>query len=142
MDALIKGPNCVFNEWIQRIIDDIEAGFGTNVNVPADKLIIASQTKFNNMSKKKDWAKVDPRSAQIMALSTKLEELKSTPKKHDKIVEKIPNKKQETEEPEEKEASTTSTLEIQETYVKQFLISDLCMSEEDVDTLFKYASGN
>ena len=142
MDALITGPNHVFNEWIQRIIDDIEAGFGTNVNVPADKLIIASRTKFNNMSEKKDWAKVDPRSAQIMALSTKLEELKSTPKKHDKIVEKIPNKKQETEEPEEKEASTTSTLEIQETYVKQFLISDLCMSEEDVDTLFKHASGN
>ena len=57
-------------------------------------------------------------------------------------MEKISNKKQETEEPEEKEASTTSTLEIQETYVKQFLISDLCMSEEDVDTLFKHASGN
>ena len=94
------------------------------------------------MSENKDWAKVDPRSAQIMALSTKLEELKSTPKKHDKIVEKIPNKKQETEEPEEKEASTTSTLEIQETYVKQFLISDLCMSKEDMDTLLKHASGN
>ena len=85
---------------------------------------------------------MDPRSAQIMALSTKLEELKSTPKKKNEIVEKITNRKQETEELEEKEVSTTSTLEIQETYVKQFLISDLCMSEEDVDKLFGYTSGN
>ena len=80
LDALITGPNHVFNEWIQRITDDIEAGFGTNVNVPADKLIIASRTKFNNMSEKQEWAKVDPRDAQIMALHTKLEALSKAPK--------------------------------------------------------------
>ena len=75
------GPNHIFNEWIQRITDDIEAGFGTNVNVPADKLIVASRTKFNNMSEKKDWLKIDPRDAQILALTTKIHTMESNSNK-------------------------------------------------------------
>ena len=146
LDSLITGPNHVFNEWIQRITDDIEAGFGPNVNVPADKIIIASRTKYNNMCEKKEWSKVDPRNAQIMALSTKLEELtantQNTEEPEDK--EKTANT-QNTEEPEDKEQekTTSTTLEI-EGHIKQFLISDLRMSEEEVDELFifRHASGN
>ena len=66
-------------------------------------------------------------------------------KKHDEIMEKIANKKQNTEKPEdkdqEKKASTNSNLEIQEN-VKQFLISDLYMSDEDVDKLLGNALRN
>ena len=39
LDSLGTGPNYIFSEWIQRITDDIKAGFGTNVSVPADKLV-------------------------------------------------------------------------------------------------------
>ena len=76
-DALGTGPNHVFNEWIQRITDNIEVGFGKNVNVPTDKLIVVSRTKFNNMAEKKDWLKVNPRAAQILALATKLQTFES-----------------------------------------------------------------
>ena len=79
--SLGTGPNHIFNEWIHRITDNIEAGFGTNVNVPADKLIVASRTKFNNMSEKKDWLKIDPRDAQILALTTKIHTMESNSNK-------------------------------------------------------------
>ena len=206
LDALITGPNHVFNEWIQRITDDIEAGFGTNVNVPADKLIIASRTKYNNMVEKKEWSRVDPRDAQIMALSTKLEALTKTgkregtalattgdgkdggefvsglpkwrtvkdgakktmdgtqywwcdkhvhkdglwnglyvrhpPEKHDEIMDRFAKKKQKQEESGDKEAKkepgALSTLELQEN-MKRVLVTNLMMSEEDVEKLLEQA---
>ena len=53
------------------------------MNVPADKLIVASRKKFNNMSEKKDWSKVDPRDAQILALATKLQTFQSNSNEND-----------------------------------------------------------
>ena len=62
---------------IYRITDNIEAGFGTNVNVPADRLIVSSRTKYNNMSEKNMWSKVDPRNSQILPLTTKLQSMET-----------------------------------------------------------------
>ena len=74
--ALLSGPNHSFNDFVQRLKDDVESGIGPNRNIDADTLITAARTKFDNMDKQKLWNKVDPRDAQIMALTTQLEEIK------------------------------------------------------------------
>jgi len=70
--ALLSGPNANYNDFIQRIKDDVESGIGANRNIDADSLIAAGRTKYTNMESQKLWNKVDPRDAQIMALTTKL----------------------------------------------------------------------
>ena len=70
--ALLSGPNANYNDFIQRIKDDVESGIGVNRNIDADSLIAAGRTKYTNMDSQKLWNKVDPRDAQIMALTTKL----------------------------------------------------------------------
>ena len=42
-----------------------------------DSLIIACRTKYNNMVDNKDWHKVDLRDAQILALTTTMENMKT-----------------------------------------------------------------
>ncbi len=60
------------------IIDDIQSGCGFNKAITCDQLILAAQTKSNNMVKDKTWSKVDPHNAKIMALRTKLEQLEKS----------------------------------------------------------------
>jgi hypothetical protein len=80
IDALLTGPNHTYNGFIQRIVDDVESGIGANANVTADALIVAAKARYNNMDDKSEWAAVDPRDAQIMALATQLNELKAQQK--------------------------------------------------------------
>ena len=80
LDALLTGPNHTYNGFIQRIVDDVESGIGANANITADNLIVAANAKYNNMDDKSEWAAVDPRDAQIMALATQLQEVKAQQK--------------------------------------------------------------
>jgi hypothetical protein len=77
LDALISGPNHTFNMFVQRIIDDIESGIGAMANVTADQIVVACRTRYNNMHERGLWDKVSPRDAQIMALTTQLNQLKN-----------------------------------------------------------------
>jgi hypothetical protein len=70
LDALITGPNHQFNQFIDRITDDVESGIGAHASITPDNLIKASRTKYNNMDTLDVWTKVDHRDAKILALTT------------------------------------------------------------------------
>ena len=72
LDALVTGPNHMFNEYVQRLIDDVESGTGYNANISADEVVKGARSKFNNMSIRKQWNRVDPRDAELLALKTKV----------------------------------------------------------------------
>ena len=78
LEALATGPNAKFNGFIERINDDVESGIGVNKDITAEDLIIAARLKFNNMDKKGEWDKVDPREAQMLALVTEVQELRKS----------------------------------------------------------------
>lgn len=72
LDALVTGPNNMFNEYVQRLTDDVESGTGYNANITADQVVKGARSKYNNMSLRKQWNRVDPRDAELMALKTKV----------------------------------------------------------------------
>ncbi len=61
-------------------MDDIESGIGKSSRITPDRLITACRSKYNNMSNKKQWNQVDPRDAQILALTTQVQALESKQK--------------------------------------------------------------
>lgn len=73
--ALKSGPNDQFNSYIDRINDDIEAGSGQYRDLEWSDIIKSARSKYNNMLTTKEWTKVDPRDAKLMALTSKLEAL-------------------------------------------------------------------
>ena len=77
LDAISTGPNYLFNYFVRRIKNNIESGIGSNANIPPDSLIITYRTRYNNMVEKRYWHKVDPRDAQILALTTIMENMKT-----------------------------------------------------------------
>ena len=77
LDALSIGPNYLFDDFVWRIIDNVDSGINSNANITPDSLIIACRTKYNNMVKNKGWHKVDPRDAQILTLTTIVENTKT-----------------------------------------------------------------
>ena len=80
LEALVTGPNHHFNQFIDRITDDVESGIGAHANITPDNLIKASRTKFNNMEELEVWNKVDPRDAKILALTTIVAKLEKSGK--------------------------------------------------------------
>ena len=80
LDASATGPNHYFNEFIQRIEDGVESGIGANANIAPDAFITSARTKYNNMDQKGIWNKVEPKDAQIMALTTMVETTKGNKK--------------------------------------------------------------
>ena len=76
LDALLSGSNATFTAFIQRIKDDIDGGFGTSKSMTADQLIVTACQKYVNMVEQKEWDKVDPRDAQILALTTMVQEMR------------------------------------------------------------------
>ena len=75
-DALKTGPNHDFSLWVKHVHDEVNSGIGHNASIDADKLIIASRSKYNNMVDEDEWGKVDPRDAQLLALQTEFIQLK------------------------------------------------------------------
>ncbi len=76
-NTLLSGPNAIFNAYIQRIVDDYQAGIGQYKDISAEDICQAARTKYNNMVEDKSWSKVDPRDAQLLALATQVAELKA-----------------------------------------------------------------
>ena len=72
LDALVTGPNHVFNEYMQPIIDYVESGTGFNASIKADQIVKGARSKYNNMSIQEQWNKVDPRDAELLALNTQV----------------------------------------------------------------------
>ena len=77
LNALSTGHNYLFNDLVQQVIDNVESGIGSNAKITSDSLITACHTKYNNMAENKDWHKVYPRDAQILSLTTIMENMKS-----------------------------------------------------------------
>lgn len=75
LDALATGQNHVFNQFIQRITNNVESGNGLMTNLNAEAVITASRAHYNNLHSKSLWNKTDPRDAQTIALTTKLKNL-------------------------------------------------------------------
>ena len=50
VDALGTGQNHSFNQFVERISDEIESGFGSRANITPDQLIVAARSKYNNMT--------------------------------------------------------------------------------------------
>ena len=49
LNALLSGPNAKFNEFIERIKDDIYSQTGLNKNMTFDEICTAARSKYNNM---------------------------------------------------------------------------------------------
>ena len=82
--ALLSGPNEVFNTHFNAIKSDVDSCYGYHANISPKLLLAAAKTQYTNIDKRNEWAKVDPKDAKIMALSTrfdKLEEQKNEAKK-------------------------------------------------------------
>ena len=60
LDALVTGPNHVFNEYMQCIIDDVNSGTGFNTSIKANQIVKCARSKYSNMSIQEQWNKVDP----------------------------------------------------------------------------------
>ena len=60
------------------MVDDVESGTGSNRRIQPHAIVAAARAKFNNMKFNGDWSKVDPRDAQILALTTQVNELKTS----------------------------------------------------------------
>ena len=73
LDALLSGPNSDFNTRMKSIKSDVDAGYGYNANVAPATLLMSAKQLYTNISRRNEWSKVDPRDAQILALTTALE---------------------------------------------------------------------
>ena len=73
LDALLSGPNADFNTRMKSINSDVDAGYGYNANVAPATLLMAVKQLYTNILRRNEWIKVDPRDAQILALTTALE---------------------------------------------------------------------
>ena len=70
--ALLSGPNADFNTRMKSIKSDVDAGYGYNANAAPDTLLVSAKQLYTNISRWNEWSKVDPRDAQILALTTVL----------------------------------------------------------------------
>ena len=73
LDALLSGPNSDFNTRMNSIKSDVDAGYVYNANVAPSRLLVSVKQLYKNISRRNELSKVDPRDAQIMALTTALE---------------------------------------------------------------------
>ena len=81
VDALGTGQNHSFNQFVERISDEIESGFGSRANITPDQLIVAARSKYNNMDKRKTWNKKSAPNAEMVALMTRIAQLEDAQKK-------------------------------------------------------------
>ena len=58
---------------MKSIKNDVDAGYGYNANVAPATILMYAKQLYTNISRRNEWSKVDPRDAQILALTTELE---------------------------------------------------------------------
>ena len=73
LEALLSVPNADFNTRMKSIKSDVNAGYGYNANVAPATLLMSAKQLYTNISCQNELSKVDPRDAQILALTTALE---------------------------------------------------------------------
>ena len=76
ISALMSGPNAKFNSYIDRIKDDVEARSGPYKDMTVNEILTSAKTKYATMDRTGEWTKVDPRDAQLLALTTEAKQLK------------------------------------------------------------------
>lgn len=74
LTALRTGPNAVFNDKVQTIKSDVDACYGYNADITPQALIMSCKQQYINISRRGEWNKVDPKDAQIIALTTALKD--------------------------------------------------------------------
>ena len=72
LNALLSGLNPKFNAFIERIKDDIDSGIGLKNHMSHDDLATAAHAKYNNMVASDEYSKLDPKDANIFALTKKV----------------------------------------------------------------------
>ena len=77
MTELLTGSNPVFDTKLQTIKSDVDVCYGYNTTITPQALIISSKQQYFNISRRGEWNKIDPRDAQIMALTTALKDSKT-----------------------------------------------------------------
>ena len=80
LSALLTGTNSFFNTKIESIKSDVEAGCGYNSDISPNSLITSAKQLYTNINARNGWNKVDPRDAQILALTTALENANTQPR--------------------------------------------------------------
>ena len=78
LNVLLSGPNAKFNAFIERIKDDIDLQTGLNKTMSFDELCSAARSKYNNMDVCDEYSKVDLKDANILVLTTRLENLEKS----------------------------------------------------------------
>ena len=73
LDALLSGPNANFNTIMKSTKSRVDAGYGYNANVALATLLVSTKQLYTNISCRSVWSKLDPRDAQILALTTAVE---------------------------------------------------------------------
>ena len=63
MVALLLGLNSVFNTKLQTIKSDVDACYGYNATITPQALIMSSKQQYINISRCREWNKIDPRDA-------------------------------------------------------------------------------
>ena len=74
LSALLTGANATFNTKIDQIKSDVDACYGYHSDITPSALITLAKQLYTNIDCRREWSKVDPKDAQIMALTTKLNE--------------------------------------------------------------------
>ena len=77
LTALLSGSCQEFNTYIKSIKGDVDSGFGPHANITFEQLVVCARKKYLNMKAQNEYNKVDPRSAQLIALTTEVTKLKS-----------------------------------------------------------------
>ena len=75
LNALLSGPSQDFNTFVKAIKSDVESGIGQHKSITYEQLVVAARKKYRNMIESGDYNAVDPKSAQIMALVTRIQTL-------------------------------------------------------------------
>ena len=58
---------------MKSIKSDMDAGYGYNANIAPATLLMSAKQLYTNIPRRNKWSKVDPRDAQILALTIALE---------------------------------------------------------------------
>ena len=72
LNGLLSGPNPKINAFIEQIKYDIDMCIGLNNHMLHDDLVTASCAKYNNMVASDEYFKLDPKVANIVALTKKV----------------------------------------------------------------------
>ena len=72
LNMLLYGPNPKFNAFIKRIKDDFDLVIGLNNHMARDDLATAAHATYKNMVASNNYYKLDPKDANILALTTQV----------------------------------------------------------------------